>query len=420
MKTITEIVEKHLCLGCGLCAYIEPERFRMIDIESVGRRPVVKSTDVVESGLAFKLCPGISLSHDKKEAYRGDIVEDMFAAWGPVMSVYEGYASDEEIRFNGSSGGAATALALFGIEQFDMSGVLHTAGNREVPYKNKTVYSKNKEGLLETLGSRYAPSCPCEKLDLIENAENPSVFIGKPCDVAAVKKAAAQNKKLEEKIGITIAFFCAGVPSTYGNLELLKQQGLSDIDNLKSLKFRGKGWPGKWVAKFKNNSGESFEKSLTYAESWGFLQKYRQWRCYICPDHTGEFADIAVGDPWYRDIKEKEKGNSLIIARTERGKKYLMDAADKGFITILTEDLSLFPRSQPNLLKTKGNIWGRLLAMKLAQIPAPDFDSFKLFDFWMKNLSFKEKIKSLLGTFKRVHIKRLKKKQETLPVNDHR
>lgn len=67
---------------------------------------------------------------------------------------------------------------------------------------------------------------------------------------------------------------------------------------LVALKYHGSGWPGFAEAEYQD--GRVTKKaSLTYEESWGnILQKYRQWRCYVCPDHTGEYADIAVVDPW--------------------------------------------------------------------------------------------------------------------------
>ena len=70
--------------------------------------------------------------------------------------------------------------------------------------------------------------------------------------------------------------------------------------------------------------------SCTYEQSWGeVLSNHVQWRCKLCLDHTGEFADIAVGDPWYRPIQEGEMGSSLIVARTDVGKRYV-ETSDQG------------------------------------------------------------------------------------------
>ena len=95
---------------------------------------------------------------------------------------------------------------------------------------------------------------------------------------------------------------------------------------------RGGGWPGKARVKVRSGQGTR-DESLSYEESWRELQKYRQWRCYVCADHMGEFADIAVGDPWYREIPPDEPGLSLILARTERGRRILHGAIAAGFLT---------------------------------------------------------------------------------------
>lgn len=61
----------------------------------------------------------------------------------------------------------------------------------------------------------------------------------------------------------------------------------------------------------RKESGVCDARQMTYADSWAYLQRYRQWQRYICPDHTGEFADVAVGDPWYREVQAGEAGTSL-------------------------------------------------------------------------------------------------------------
>jgi hypothetical protein len=223
------------------------------------------------------------------------------------------------------------------------------------------------------------------------------VFIGKPCDVAGVQAARRERPGLDEKLGLTVAFFCAGVPSTRGTLELLKSVGVEDPASVRSLRYRGNGWPGRWTVEFEGERGEMRTESLSYEESWGFLQRYRQWRCYICPDHTGEFADIAVGDPWYRPVEPGEPGKSLLVARTPRGREVLHAAAAAGYIRLETKDASLLPRSQPNLLRTRGGLWGRLAVLRLFGAPVPRYRGFPTFRYWVRELGPMEKVKSLTG-----------------------
>jgi coenzyme F420 hydrogenase subunit beta len=377
----------------------------MGDEIDLGRRPFLLDVPAEETGDALACCPGAALEHDIDLSTQ-DLVNDLLDGWGPVLEVWEGYASDEEIRFGGSSGGAATAIALHCIESGNMDMAVHTGARADLPYLNTTVKSRTREELLAQTGSRYAPASPCDALKEVEEGTESCVFIGKPCDVAAVKKASSLRPHLNARIGCTIAFFCAGVPSTRGTLELMKKVGVEDPTTVQSVRYRGNGWPGMWTVTFKDGTQQSRE--LSYQESWGFLQRFRQWRCYICPDHSGEFADIAVGDPWYREIEPEEPGSSLIVVRSERGRKILKAAVEAGHITLLGEDSSLLPRSQPNLLMTRGGLWMRLKVLRFLGAAVPRYSGFPMARFWWSQLGLRAKVGSFTGTFKRVFRKNLR------------
>lgn len=409
IRSITDVVSFQLCTGCGVCAYIEPDSFSMVDTLEYGRRPVsTNSFGARESGEALSVCPGATLAHADALRSQSDLDQELLAGWGPVYGVWEGYATDSEIRQAGSSGGAATALSLFCIEQEKFSGVLHTAAQDRIPYLNQTVMSTCRSELLSRTGSRYAPASPAEGLDRIKNSESKCVFIGKPCDAAAVQKARLLRPELDSKIGAVIAFFCAGVPSLKGNLNLLKTNGIADPSSLEGLRYRGNGWPGMWTASFRSELGSTDTRQMTYADSWAYLQRYRQWRCYICPDHSGEFADIAVGDPWYRAVQSGEAGKSLIVARTLRGLQLVRAAASKGYIVLESEDKRLLPRSQPNFLKSRGNLWARLIVLRLLGAAVPRYRNFSSFRYWLGELTLREKLQSFSSTVKRVFSKRLR------------
>ena len=408
IKTIEDVRRSHLCTGCGVCAALEPQRFKMVNIASEGHRPVVKDDAPETNGRAFSACPGIHLHHDY-DTSDARLAPSMRDAWGPVYEVREGHACDDEIRFAASSGGAATALALYCLQERAMHGVLHTAADPEKPYCNRSVFSRDRASLLAATGSRYAPSSPCAQLAQIADAAGPCVFIGKPCDIAAARAAQKLSARLRENLGLTIAFFCAGVPNTAASLKLAALQGADAPERISALRYRGNGWPGNWAVEYRDDKDSEERRELSYAESWHFLQRHRQWRCYICPDHTGEFADISVGDPWYRQLGDDERGSSLIVVRTQRGLDILRGAVAAGYLSVGGNDLSLLPRSQPDLIAVRGNLWARLHTLRLFGAATPNFSGFSFFPFWWRELDFTEKLRSILGTVKRVFTKRLRK-----------
>ncbi|MFQ5415473.1 MAG: Coenzyme F420 hydrogenase/dehydrogenase, beta subunit C-terminal domain [Myxococcota bacterium] len=410
VSSIRDVAERQLCSGCGACAYISPDEIEMIDMVEFGRRPLVADDPQdPRTGEALAVCPGAGLSHDVRAMPRG-LLPELLPAWGPVLSVWEGHATHPDVRFQASSGGAATALALACIEEAGMHGVLHARARRDVPYLNETTLSHTRAELLAATGSRYAPASPCEGLERIASAPGPCVFIGKPCDVAAAERARRLRPDLDARLGLTVAMFCAGTPSTRGTLAMMERFGIEDPSAVTSVRYRGRGWPGLARVSLHRPDGSEVEHTATYAESWDLLQRYRQWRCYVCADHTGEFADVAVGDPWYREIPEDEPGRSLVLVRSERGRRAVRLAVDKGHLTLEPSTPDIVFRSQPELLRTRGAIAGRMLTTRVFGVATPRYRGLPIWRFWWSQLSLRQKLQSLFGTAKRVFRKRLRER----------
>lgn len=411
VRSIVDVAEKHLCTGCGVCEYLQPDDIGMVDDLDRGRRPMMRpGREDADTSFALSACPGVSLEHGPTPS---GAIPELVEGWGPVLQLWEGAAADEEIRLAGSSGGAATALALHGLLHEGAAGVLHIAARDDVPWLNRTQLSDSREQLLAATGSRYAPASPCDGLSLVEAAPGPSVMIGKPCDVAAAKSAMALKPALADKLQLTIGIFCAGAPSTNGSLAWANKMIDAEPDEIESLRYRGNGWPGEAVVEIRRG-GERDRASESYADSWGFLQAHRQWRCYVCADHSGEFADVSVGDPWYRPT-DGDPGRSLIMARTERGRRFVEAAIASGVLAAEPCGAELLPASQPNLLETRGATFGRITACKSVGVATPTYRNMATGSLWRSELSLKARAQSIYGTVKRVWTKRLFERRPVEP-----
>jgi coenzyme F420 hydrogenase subunit beta len=418
IETIEDVVAAQLCAGCGACAYASPERFEMIDCLEHGRRPRRRPGAASEDdGDALGMCPGIGLAQ-RPETFPPDLVDELLPGWGPVLELWEGFASDGELRFAASSGGASSALALHAIERRGMHGLLHIRARRNVPVLNESVLSHTRDELMAATGSRYAPASPCDRLQEVEDAPGPCVFIGKPCDVAASAMARRRRPQLDEKLGLTVAIFCAGTPSLAGTLELLRRMGATDPSRVESLRYRGMGWPGPASAVFRDASGERRNAEFSYAESWGaILQEYRPWRCKVCADHSGEFADVAVCDPWYQEISPDEPGRSLILVRSERGREAVRAALDDGYIEAELVGAEKLPASQPMMLLSRGASWARIWTCRFLGVAAPRYRYMPQFRFWLSQLDLKEKGRSIIGTVRRIRSAGLRRRISCEPYD---
>jgi coenzyme F420 hydrogenase subunit beta len=406
-KDITQVVSRHLCTGCGACAALFPNAIHMTDTQDVARRPRLTATGeaarlVAKEALA--VCPGVGADHRALHGPEGP-ADEIDRDWGPVLEIWEGYAADPEVRFRGSSGGAATALSLFAVEKAGFSGVAHVAADPADARLNRAVISHDRAGLLRGAGSRYAPASPAEQLDSVAAASGPVLFTGKPCDVAAAKAAARHDRRIDARLGLTLAIFCAGTPSLSATGDLLSRLGVPASAPVRKLVYRGEGWPGEMKAQWLDAKGALRDsKRVSYVEGWGqVLQAKRQWRCHLCVDHTGEFADISVGDPWHEPPKgAREKGRSLIVVRSERGRRFVAEARRQGYLVLEPRERAILYRAQPNLMTTRGAVWGRKLALRLAGLAVPRTPGDGAALAWLSALTARQRLQSVLGTWKRV------------------
>lgn len=404
INRIEDVVRNHLCTGCGACAAAAPQAFGMTDVAASGRRPlVIRQVTRREQADALAVCPGVAATRPQMPEQADPA---MAREWGPILESWEAHAADPSVRHNSSSGGAVTALSVFALEQQNFAGVAHIKANPESPIFNIATVSRNPADVIAAAGSRYAPASPCESLKEIAQSSGTYAFIGKPCDVEAASRLARLDAKLADKIGLTISIFCAGTPSLNGTKALLARLGVNDPEQVQSLRYRGAGWPGTMAAVLK--SGEE-TPGISYAEGWGdILQKHRQWRCHVCADHTGEHADLSIGDPWDRPSNDlNEAGRSLILVRSERGRRFLQAAIAAGILIAERRTNDAVALAQPNLSRTRRILFGRIAGLRLLGLAAPAYPGFALGRLWLKHISLRDKAASIIGTMQRALRKRL-------------
>jgi len=124
------------------------------------------------------------------------------------------------------------------------------------------------------------------------------------------------------------------------------------------------------------------------------------------PDGGGELADISCGDPWYVEPDGRNPGFSLIVARTELGKKIVESAISEGYLHATKAESWKLDASQAGLLNKKGSIWGRRIVLRVFRIPVTEFVDLNLFSPWLR-LPLKAKLQSIIGTARRVFRRRL-------------
>ncbi|MGO4651540.1 Coenzyme F420 hydrogenase/dehydrogenase, beta subunit C-terminal domain [Arthrobacter sp. 2RAF22] len=340
----------------------------------VRRLPLSKKDDRQMTDELEASCPGIVVRRPVPEEISGG--EHHFdPALGHAISSWQAWATDAETRFRGSSGGVLTALAEWLVESGHSARVIGAAADTNEPRRTVAVQLGRKSDFLRQAGSRYAPvSVAAEGYSLSPD----SVFVGKPCEVAALRQI-GEFRGIEDR-PLLMSFFCAGVPSQLATDRLLSELGIPAGSPLRTLRYRGHGWPGEFYAE----TMDGVRGSTTYDASWGKqLGPSMQWRCKICPDGVGESADIVAGDYWKTDDRgypefTDSSGVSALIARTKRGHQTIIAAVEAGIIQADPLDLRQICSIQPYQVERRATLGARLLGRCLAGWRIPRYVGFHL------------------------------------------
>lgn len=389
---IDKIKKHHLCMGCGLCASVlGTEKCEMrLNEEGFYEPNVIQSLSSSESRQVKKLCPGIRVV---AKAHKG--------VWGSMLSICEGWATDAAIRHKAASGGVVTSLAICALEQHLVDAVLQVGVRDDSYLYNELRVSRSKEDVLRNAQSRYAPALVLHRIkEIFDSSTETFAFVGKPCDIAAMKNFVRLYPQYAGRVRYYISIFCAGMPSYNATIKTWQMSGHQDEPS--SLKYRGDGWPGNFIARFAD--GSSFQ--LSYNESWGkILGRHVGFRCKICPDGIGMLADVAVGDSWntkdgYPDFTESD-GRSFCMVRTATGDRLMQAALTNGYIETKALDIKQIKDQQAYQYKRRKLEGWRLIPV---QLMTGGLLHFKGLAIWRQALSANVKVgfRNMKGTYKRM------------------
>lgn len=399
---LNRVVDGQLCTGCGLCAAVSDGAVAMQSSERGYTRPVQTAplSEAAEAAVS-SACPGAVVA-----PWPADPAATLDPFWGPWRSVSTGFATDAALRFAASSGGVVSAIAIHALKTGVVDRVIHVMADPDQPTRNIVTCSRMPDLVGQGAGSRYAASSPLAIMDEVLAERGRVAFIGKPCDVSALRSLAKIDPRVDRHVPVMLSFFCAGVPSAQGAARIIKAMGLEPSEVI-SFRYRGNGWPG--LASATTRDGRVGE--MTYEDSWGgHLSHEVQFRCKICPDAVGGAADLAMADAWFGGETgyptfEELPGRSLVMARTSVGERLLADAVASGAVEIEPLQIADIYKMQPSQAARKRAILARTAALTVLGQPRPRMRGLGVFAA-ARTASPEEFLRNLLGTIRRIVVNR--------------
>lgn len=393
------IVAADLCTGCGACAALAPERIEMRQTDDGFLRPEAQKLPRDLALTVMQICPGSGQQGTTTAPHHHML-------WGGYHRVAQGWAADDALRFAAASGGALSAMLTGLLESGDVDGVLQIGADPENPLGNINVVSRNRGDVMRAAASRYAPSAPLMDVPALLEQGGRYAFVGKPCDVSALRSWAKLDARVDAVFPVKLSFFCAGVPSVQGAEDIVEKLGFAPQE-VTAFRYRGNGWPGRATAVGRDQKSNS----MSYHDSWGgVLSRHVQPRCRICADGTGDAADLAFGDAWQTDaagypVFQERDGVSLILARTQLGDQLLTRASAQGWLRSDTLSIDAIEAMQPGQTRRRRDLLGRLMGRVLSGTPIPKYRDLGIWGCG-RTVSVWRTLRAALGMMRRCHLRR--------------
>ena len=392
INSLSDITKNGLCIGCGICESIIGKETIKISMTKKGRLEPQEISPLSSENLnkIKKVCPGVLVEGLPKNEINKDSKFDLI--WGYYHSLFYSWSTDSKIRFQSSTGGLLNGLSLYLLESKKVNFILHTGTDPQKPMRSISKYSHNKNELLSSGScSRYGPASPLDKFHEALNLNQPFAFVGKPCDISAIRQLSKIDGRVNDSCKYLLTLVCGGFGEFTKSQDFIESFNVKE-ENLEIFRYRGNGNPGKMY--IKTDTGEEYDKD--YNSFWGEESTWRvPFRCKICPDAIGESADVAALDTWPggSPIGEDE-GFNAAIARTQKGLELLNNAVNTGYIkkgnSLSIEEINDF---QPHQVKKKQAVFARHLAMKKNNLPIIETNGLRikeLYDLNDKEFNIKE------------------------------
>jgi len=357
-NVISTIVKNDLCIGCGVCASICPDHSLEMEFNHFGEyNPIEEKECVKECGLCLKVCP-FADGNDNEDSIGKSLfgcIPDIshHPETGYYLDCFVGYA--RETRECGSSGGIATWLLSNLLKKGIVDYVIAVVPNKDPEKLFKYAILPDPKSVQDSAGSAYYPVELSEVLRKIQENSGKCAIIGLPCYIKALKLASQKNKKLKEKISVTVGLVCGQLKSKHYTDYISSLSGV--CPPLQNVYYRGKSKEEPAYNYYfscmnkKGNAGKIFFDegvAVAWTNRW-----FTQNACNYCDDVFAECADVTLMDAWLPEYFTDYRGMNLILVRSTIVKEIFNDGIKTNKIFIKSVQVQDLIRSQEGVIQIK-------------------------------------------------------------------
>lgn len=296
------------CVGCGACrAACKFNAISLVKNQGGFIKSYIDSNKCVNCGMCTKVCPAENVP-DKTKPQR-------------ILA----YKAEDRIRKNSTSGGAASALAESIIKN---NGSVYGA-HLDKDFNLKHIRIDNIEDISLLQGTKYIQS---DMTGVFEDLKNdlskgkPVLFIGTPCQVAAVNNFISRQK-LDVQNLYSCDIICHGVPSPRVFKDYIGWLSRAENEQVTKYYFRNKEFSWRGDSSTMESPSKEHKRNNNIS---AFMNLYysNNITCDACFDchftSVDRVSDLTISDFWGIEKENPEfedaLGVSMVMLNTSKGK----------------------------------------------------------------------------------------------------
>lgn len=324
--SVEKVIEGGFCIGCGVCAAMQPDRYRMemTPAGTLAARMLAGSegegalTTAVDRACPFS---DQAATEDEIAAASFPDASGISPDIGRHLKSFIGHVAQDDYRITGSSGGFVTWVLAELLTSGKVDAVIHVkadaSGQRLFSYGVSTSVHALKQGAK----SRYYPVEMSEVLAFVRRTPGRFAITGVPCFLKALRLACREDVVLDERLRVFVGLVCGHLKSKSFGEFFAWQLGVKPR-TVRGIDFRMK-IPGRPASRYGIevrgvDDGREVVRAAPmtalYGSDWG-LGFFKYQACEFCDDVVAETADVAVGDAWLPEFESDWRGTNVVVVR---------------------------------------------------------------------------------------------------------
>lgn len=388
-NTISEVVERDLCIGCGACAGICPRNHLTMHMGGDGAyAPCLQGACPANCGVCLRVCPfavdQVSETQLAEKVFPPEAQLDRHAVLGYCGPAWVGHVAEGAFRAQGASGGLATWLLheLLATGRVDAVACVRPTATPDQLYTYQLC--RTSADILTGSRSAYYPVELSSVIQSIRQQEGRVAIIGLPCVCKAVRLLMQVDRRLTARIPYLLGLVCGHTVTRAFTEYLADTHGLNHR-TLRCWQSRGKDPAQPASNYYYQGADDTRECRISFlpdvAQLWS-AKAFTPRPCLLCDDVFAETADLVLMDAWLAPYTQDWRGANIAVSRHAELTAIIEQGRAQQRLELQPLDLTRVEASQAGVVREKRQLlahrlWveqqaGRVIPTKRVTPAPPD------------------------------------------------